>query len=532
MAFVTSPRLPVDPNGNPLTAALSAVSAAQAPAPVPTSQPAQAAPSADATSQMAPAASQSPFGNVQRPNPFSPGSLFWLLSGGSSAPTDLEYRLNLLQAQQNQQGQARAQAFGTLSDLVSQGLSPQKAILQFMKTPQGINFITKDPNVTEAIGQFMKLATVDPKLAARQAAFGGSQQPPAGDTQAPAQSSQGPGIDIFTGQPQAPSAQQPGIAAPVQPQGAGQPAASLNYGGQQIPLQSHQTGDWFRQRAQQLMAVGDEEGARVALDMAKQYDDQLGKVDEYDKYAAQEQAAGRTPLSRFDYKIQTSRAAASQNNINTVEGTDAAQKKALIQADTETLKQQQQQTVKAQQSLQTLSEVEKVINTPGGIAGQANAQLAKLGDLFGFKVSQNMSDAEALQALTASLQAAFRPIGTGSTSDYEQRLFQSAVPGLASSVEGRKKILEINKRIAQRQIQMTDFMRKNLGDPELNTKLADFVNQPVLTPDEMKQFSAAQPQQAQPQGGPLRVPEAGTVDSGYKFNGGDPSDPKNWTKVQ
>lgn len=492
MAFVTSPRIPTDPNGNPLGAALAAAQTPQASEPAPVSQGYPQAPQQDPTSQI------NPQGSIPRPSPFSPGSLFWLMSGGQNAPTQEEYQLNLLNQQKSQLGQARAAAFGQLSDLVNQGYTPQKAFLEFMKTPQGVNFISKDPNPQEAIGQFLKLATIDPKLAARQAAFGSGNEPPAQGQ--PAQGA-GPGTDIFTGQPQNPTgapavapqgqaapATTPdaGIATPVQPQ-QGQ---SMQYQGQTIPLANHQTGDWFRQRSQQLMAVGDEEGAKVALDMAKQYDDQLGRVDDYDKYAADAQQRGQPVLSRLDYKLQTSRAGAAQNNINTVEGVDAAKTKALIGSDAETLKQTQQAALKAQQTLSTLQSASKYVDTPGGFAGQANAQLAKLGDLLGFKVTKDMSDAEALQSITAQMSAQFRPIGTGSTSDYEQKLFQTAVPGLSTSVEGRKKIIEINTRMAQRMIQYNKTLRNNLGDPNLDDKLSAVTDAPLLTDDDVKFLKA------------------------------------------
>lgn len=558
MAFVTSPRIPTDPNGNPIGAAVAAAQQSQAPVQAPVAQAAPMPVQQDPTSQI------NPNGSIPRPSPYSPGSLFWLATGGQNAPTQEEYQLNLLNQQKSQLGAARQAAFSTLTDLVQQGNSPQKAFLLFMKTPQGANFISKDPDPQGAIAQFVKLATIDPKLAARQAAFGdGGGNAPAATSQPPAGGA-GPGTDIFTAQPQSPTGApsvapqyqiatpvgapqttpDAGIATPVQPQAQPQ----LQYQGQTIPLANHQNGDWFRQRASVLAAGGDDEGARVALDMAKQYDDQLGKADAYDKYAADEQARGRTPMSRYDYTINTNRSNASQNNINTVEGVEAARSKALIGSDAETLKQTQQSALKAQQTLTTLQQASKYVDTPGGFAGQANAQLAKLGDLLGFKVTKDMGDAEALQAITAQMAAQFRPIGTGSTSDYEQKLFQSAVPGLSTSVTGRKKIIDINTRMAQRMIAYNKVLRNNLGDPNLDDKLSAVTDAPLLNNDDVKFLKAnggtdgnsggnptpstGNGNGTQPVGGPLKAPDVGAIQQGYKFNGGDPANPKSWVKVQ
>jgi hypothetical protein len=168
--------------------------------------------------------------------------------------------MSLEQQKQQKIGQARGMAFQKLSELVGQGLSPQKAFLQFINTPEGIDFVVNDPDPQAAVSQFLKLATPDPTAQARAEVFGQGRQP-----QAAASGQPQAGVDIFSGQPagSAPTVGGTDIFTGQSQQGAVP-------GMQALP--PNVDGAMLRQGAQSLAASGDMEGARLAMELAKQYD--------------------------------------------------------------------------------------------------------------------------------------------------------------------------------------------------------------------------------------------------------------------
>lgn len=480
------------------------------PAPAPSAQ--QAAP-VDPTSQM----------SSGRPNPFNPGSLMWFMTGGMKAPTQGEYQFNLennaKQSQMNKIGQARQQAFATLGKLMDQpGMTTQKAFLTFLNTPEGADFITKDPNPQEAIQQFMKVAAVDPIKAARQEAFGAlggdpmAAAAPGGMGGTPAgMGGTAPVSPVQTAS--LPNAQPPQVQGPVPP--GGQP---LNPPAAQTPAANPVAGanpnavamagsrpnvapaaldpQSYIKAAQKLSAAGDMEGAQRAIDLAKetlafqQYNNPSPSDTEknYNRTVAQDIAAGNVPKTLEQYQVELAQAGRNQNNINTVEGADAAQAKARITVDTKATEDAQKEAASARQGIALLGEAQRLQSSPAGIpggwAGKAAPVLAQGMSALGMDVPENLSNAEALNTITRRLVSGVRQ--PGSTSDFEQRLYASAVPNLMQSNEGRQKIMDINKRLFQQQIDVYNVYRDNIGAKDLSEKLQSVYDKPMLTDADKK----------------------------------------------
>ena len=117
-----------------------------------------------------------------------------LLANGPSRQDYLLARQQQYQQMAQQQlGSLRYNAYSQLSQNVQQGMTPQKAFLNFLSTPAGADFMHKDPNPGEALQQFMQLGTVDPMRQARMDAFGGPQANQPGNSTVPGGGAMAPG---------------------------------------------------------------------------------------------------------------------------------------------------------------------------------------------------------------------------------------------------------------------------------------------------------------------------------------------------
>src|SRR5688572_14330582 len=74
----------------------------------------------------------------RRFNPYRPGSIMWGLTG-PGLPTREEARIQEV-------GEARGRAYQKLTELVSQGMPMQQAVVQFIQTPEGVDFVSTDPD--------------------------------------------------------------------------------------------------------------------------------------------------------------------------------------------------------------------------------------------------------------------------------------------------------------------------------------------------------------------------------------------------
>lgn len=72
---------------------------------------------------------------LAKPNRYTPGSVMWALTGGADAPTQEQY-------QAQQLGQGQAQAIHGISARIQSGMTPQRAIMDFAGSPEGMNFFT------------------------------------------------------------------------------------------------------------------------------------------------------------------------------------------------------------------------------------------------------------------------------------------------------------------------------------------------------------------------------------------------------
>jgi hypothetical protein len=139
----------------------------------------------------------------------------------------------------------------------------------------------------------------------------------------------------------------------------------------------------------------------------------------------------------------------------------------------------------------TLSILEDAIrlgkSAPGGMAGQAAAQLGRMMSALGMKVPETFSDAEALNAIATRLLPLVRQ--PGSVSNYEQQSYMQALPSLLQSKEGRIKAAEMMLKLARNGIETAKIYRDGIGRADLHEKLAA-MDKPVFSKAERDELEA------------------------------------------
>lgn len=110
-----------------------------------------------------------------------------------------------------------------------------------------------------------------------------------------------------------------------------------------------------------------------------------------------------------------------------------------------------------------LGELLEGVNT--GKFSAAGLELAKAGQSLGFNIDPNIGNKEAAQALSSEIALELRnPSGgagmPGAMSDKDREFLASMVPGLATTPQGRKQMLETGQKLAQRDMQVAKMARE------------------------------------------------------------------------
>lgn len=109
-----------------------------------------------------------------------------------------------------------------------------------------------------------------------------------------------------------------------------------------------------------------------------------------------------------------------------------------------------------------LGELLEGVNT--GKFSAAGLEVAKAGQSLGFNIDPNIGNKEAAQALASEIALELRnPSGgagmPGAMSDKDREFLVSMVPGLATTPQGRKQMLETAQKLAQRDVQVSKIAR-------------------------------------------------------------------------
>lgn len=141
------------------------------------------------------------------------------------------------------------------------------------------------------------------------------------------------------------------------------------------------------------------------------------------------------------------------------------------------------------------------VNT--GKFSAAGLEVAKAGQALGFNIDPNIGNKEAAQALSSEIALELRnPSGgagmPGAMSDKDREFLVSMVPGLATTPQGRKQMLDTAQKLAKRDIEVSKIAREYR---KRNGTLDEGFY------DELARHSAANP--LFPQAAPAGAPAAG-----------------------
>jgi len=191
------------------------------------------------------------------------------------------------------------------------------------------------------------------------------------------------------------------------------------------------------------------------------------------------------------------------------------------------------------------------VNNPSvdqGTAASAKLSLRKALNAFGFDAGDT-APAEMLNALGNQLSLRLRDPSSGAgmpgaMSDADRNFLQSMSIQLGNSPEANRLLAEYFMATQQKNIDMnnlrSDYVQKNgRVDEGFRRELAQYLAENDPTRGVQQRLIEAgknappappvAPEQQPPNAGPPRAPiEPGTIEDGYRFRGGNPSDANNW----
>ncbi len=181
--------------------------------------------------------------------------------------------------------------------------------------------------------------------------------------------------------------------------------------------------------------------------------------------------------------------------------------------------------------LQALAELAPMIGT--GKGAEFSAAIGPYAEALGVDIG-GLGEAQAFKSIVDRLAPQMRPVGGGSSSDTDVRLFLNSLPRLGNTPEGNQIIMQTLSALQQHKIAAAEIAAKAYLPKEqggLTWQEAETQIRALGNPYEaFNQFNKGRGQDSSGTSGAM--PSAGDVVDGYRFKGGDPADQNSWEQVQ
>lgn len=179
--------------------------------------------------------------------------------------------------------------------------------------------------------------------------------------------------------------------------------------------------------------------------------------------------------------------------------------------------------------LQALAQLGTQIET--GAGAQVMGALGPYAQALGVDV-EGLAPAQAYKAITDRLAPMMRAPGSGATSDFEGRQFLNALPSLGRTPEGNQIVLETLQALQQHKIAAAEIASRaqsgQMSWQDAEKQIRELGNPYEAFSEFRKRSEASGKEQPAFPG----APPIGTVQDGYRYNGGNPADQNNWEKAQ
>lgn len=202
-------------------------------------------------------------------------------------------------------------------------------------------------------------------------------------------------------------------------------------------------------------------------------------------------------LATADIDMAKAAAGASRTSVVNVMPGDKQFNEKLGEQDAARFGKMREAADSAQNMMGDLNRLEAAVKSfPTGAGADWYLAAGKALQRFGVDVG-NMSEGEVIGAISSRLTGLQRVPGSGATSDFEQKLYMNAVPGLTKTPEGNLKLIDMGRRLARRNIEITRLARDYMEDPKnrgrLDSGFDAIVDKlpPTFTEDEVKLLSGA-----------------------------------------
>lgn len=247
----------------------------------------------------------------------------------------------------------------------------------------------------------------------------------------------------------------------------------------------------------------------------------------------------------------------SQGDVESMGGRDAAvMGRETSKADAAMLKDERELARGADDMESLANQLEGVIGRVG-YTGPGGDLYGRVDDVLGV-LPGNTGARGAFRSLSMDAQLAMTQKTKGAITDREMGMFREAVPNLSQTPEGNQQIVKVMRgaarRVKARAVFMEEYLSRNKSLSKAQSSWNRYINENPLVEQTDSGISVREASDFTPYldpsyagkdksdaGGAVQrpsdatrdnTPQPGQVEDGFRFKGGNPSDPTNWEQVQ